>query len=653
MRSTCVNKNKSVSESSPKVTISDQLFFQPKLTINQPGDSYEQEADAVADKVMRMTDKDIVQAKFFQPAISTVQRKCSHCEEEEKKLQRKEENIEEVTTDSELEGYVDNLSIAGKSLPGDVRSFFEPRMGYDLSNVKVHTDAVATKSASSINALAYTSGNNIVFNQGQYSPDTDSGKKLLAHELTHVVQQNSSIQPKRVQRNVSPQYNSIKERLSFGFFNWIINDIDAHKVLEILKPLNETDLRDTVAAMQRDGLLDVFFSRVSDSDAIKEAELLQKVQNYRTHSATFQDGDSTTTVSSTFSCTIEQGMLLFGVMTKAQKWLDSAIARLNEFLAAPGAPGMQDIRDALQMHVHTVDVPRIRILLSRLQAFKTQMFSSNNIETECTAPTDNLCKQIAAAYVRRGTPNKMRLCPGFFSTTNETWQIEAVIHEVIHAFLPNSAGGLVTDRAYADERVYEFLTPEEAFDNSDSIAMLVQVLAQGKAVTGRQMGQPQDNISDCGKDQLAILRPAIARAARWNLYAVNLLAATRKETIDDYADLRRKYFGSDDVARIPDIMKVYQDARSEFKSSLNVKCETAGGFCSAKTASYYRTFMIFKSDTLHVCPAFFTQSTEDAIRSFLTLEIMYTSGMSDADASKYADFAMDATNKYWKVPTTI
>ena len=84
----------------------------------------------------------------------------------------------------------------GVPLPHETRDFFEPRFGYDFSNVKIHTDAVAAKSARSINALAYTSGNNIVFNQNQYSPETDSGKKLLAHELTHVVQQTSEIRRK-------------------------------------------------------------------------------------------------------------------------------------------------------------------------------------------------------------------------------------------------------------------------------------------------------------------------------------------------------------------------------------------------------------------------------------------------------------------------
>ncbi|MET0391908.1 MAG: DUF4157 domain-containing protein [Chitinophagaceae bacterium] len=182
-------------------------FIQPKLTINNPGDRYEQEADAMAATVMRMKDP-VVQAKtdtglFFKPtpvALTPVQRKCAHCEEEEKKAQRKEINREEPAADTGLESYIGGLNGGGQSLPGEVRSFYEPRFGYDFSNVKVHTDTVAAKSAQSINALAYTSGNHIVFNNGQYSPQTDSGKRLLGHELTHVVQQGSHLQAKQIQR---------------------------------------------------------------------------------------------------------------------------------------------------------------------------------------------------------------------------------------------------------------------------------------------------------------------------------------------------------------------------------------------------------------------------------------------------------------------
>jgi hypothetical protein len=166
-------------------------FFQAKLSINQPNDAYEVEADAMADKVMRMEmPSNGLQLKPL--PISSVQRKCAHCEEE-KKMQRKEMNGNETTADAGLENYVGGLQSGGQALSAEARSFYEPRFGYDFSNVKVHTDSIAAKSAQSINALAYTSRNNIVFNNGQYSPNTDNGKRLLGHELTHVVQQGTRL----------------------------------------------------------------------------------------------------------------------------------------------------------------------------------------------------------------------------------------------------------------------------------------------------------------------------------------------------------------------------------------------------------------------------------------------------------------------------
>jgi hypothetical protein len=167
-------------------------FFQTKLTVNQLNDIYEQEADTMADRVMRITDPTLNGNAFFKPSLTTVQRKCQHCEEEEK-LHRKESSGAEVQGSNELDNYVVSLSSSGRALPQSSRSFFEPRFGKNFSNVRIHTDSVAAKSAQSINALAYTTGNNIVFNTGQYSPESESGKKLMAHELTHVVQQGSNV----------------------------------------------------------------------------------------------------------------------------------------------------------------------------------------------------------------------------------------------------------------------------------------------------------------------------------------------------------------------------------------------------------------------------------------------------------------------------
>jgi len=109
--------------------------------------------------------------------------------ETNEKLELHESNGEEAVHQVGMENYINNLDGSGSSLPNSSKEFFESRFGYDFSNVRVHDDPAAEKSAQSINALAYTSGNNIVFNKGQYSPGTDTGNKLLAHELTHVVQQ--------------------------------------------------------------------------------------------------------------------------------------------------------------------------------------------------------------------------------------------------------------------------------------------------------------------------------------------------------------------------------------------------------------------------------------------------------------------------------
>jgi Domain of unknown function (DUF4157) len=93
---------------------------------------------------------------------------------------------------SNSQGIERGLRSPGQPLDPSTRSFMEPRFGRDFSNVRVHTDPAATASARSVNALAFTVGNNIVFGAGQYSPSTSHGRSLVAHELAHVVQQRAN-----------------------------------------------------------------------------------------------------------------------------------------------------------------------------------------------------------------------------------------------------------------------------------------------------------------------------------------------------------------------------------------------------------------------------------------------------------------------------
>ena len=155
------------------------------LTVGAINDPLEDQADRVADEVMRMPDP-------RGPALSAtpqVSRKCSQCEAEEEQLQKKEAGASEPTL-GEAPASVDQvLRSPYQSMDTTTRGFFESRFGHDFTQIRVHADEHAANSAAALGALAYTVGNHIAFARGQYAPETPTGKRLIAHELTHVVQQ--------------------------------------------------------------------------------------------------------------------------------------------------------------------------------------------------------------------------------------------------------------------------------------------------------------------------------------------------------------------------------------------------------------------------------------------------------------------------------
>jgi outer membrane protein OmpA-like peptidoglycan-associated protein len=176
--------------------------IQAKLEVGQVGDPLEHEADRVADRVMRMTAPSPVQAsRVASQSEAELNRKCAGCEEEETELHRKETTSGPAVAPPSVH---DVLQSAGQPLDPQARAFMEPRFGQDFSSVRVHTDEQAAHSAKAVNALAYTSGNNIVFDAAQYNPSSSAGRRLLAHELTHVVQQGSSKAAPALQRQTPP-----------------------------------------------------------------------------------------------------------------------------------------------------------------------------------------------------------------------------------------------------------------------------------------------------------------------------------------------------------------------------------------------------------------------------------------------------------------
>jgi len=156
----------------------------------------------VAERVVNMSGYQSVTSNLGRTGI---QRKCVSCQEEEEKLRLKENG--EPSTEQEVPPIVSEvIKSTGTPLDYNTRSYMERRIGYDFSEVKVHTGIQAAKSAQSINALAYTTGKDIVFNEGQFTPSTENGKLLLAHELTHVVQQNPSIRKKSIKDSLPVEH---------------------------------------------------------------------------------------------------------------------------------------------------------------------------------------------------------------------------------------------------------------------------------------------------------------------------------------------------------------------------------------------------------------------------------------------------------------
>lgn len=241
-------------------------LMQPKLRINAPGDKYEKEADAVADRVVAINNNiienksysttshtDTIQKKStkedakeatqnkgakqlntanttsrYSPiAISSItgagslaQRFEINCTKEQLPQQDEleDENITDIQKSSRFltAGNGDDTeqkikSATGKGFPlrKNEREFFEQRMGYDLRNVRIHTSATAQTLNQSLGSYAFTSGNDIFFSPGQFDTSTRKGKHLLAHELTHVIQQTGNSQLvnnkfRQLQRKVKP-----------------------------------------------------------------------------------------------------------------------------------------------------------------------------------------------------------------------------------------------------------------------------------------------------------------------------------------------------------------------------------------------------------------------------------------------------------------
>ncbi|MCE7991876.1 MAG: DUF4157 domain-containing protein [Roseivirga sp.] len=210
-------------------TASSSKSIQRKLTIGQPNDKYEQEADQVAERVIGRSAESV--SAIPKTALNTgtpgpVQPMPGIQRTDQKKVQKgpfphimgvrqqiarlKPETGKDPVASNDVSNGIQRAKGGGSPLPINTRSQMESGIGSDFGEVRIHNDSTAHKLSAKLNAQAFTHGNDIFFNKGKYNPETQTGQHLLAHELTHTVQQTGK---QAIQRQEEDDYEDAPENL--------------------------------------------------------------------------------------------------------------------------------------------------------------------------------------------------------------------------------------------------------------------------------------------------------------------------------------------------------------------------------------------------------------------------------------------------------
>lgn len=237
----------------PFISAQNSPQIQPKLSVNEPGDKYEQEADRMAERVMRMP-MDDGNPPMISGVMGGVQRKCAACEaggstcsscaakEEKLGIQRKSDTNHPIQVSDTLASRLNQRKVGGLPLSPALNEQMSTAFQKDFSGVRLHTDAEAVSMSDELNAQAFTYGQDIYFNAGKFQPETREGRGLLGHELTHTVQQGGAIRRQPIDTALTSQVDVDELPIAqvdftdstYGYLQYRRKEIG-----EALKPLND------------------------------------------------------------------------------------------------------------------------------------------------------------------------------------------------------------------------------------------------------------------------------------------------------------------------------------------------------------------------------------------------------------------------------
>ncbi len=540
-----------------QTALKDGPCIQAKLNIGEANDEYEQEADQVADTVMRMpdstpgnaedelADSGVIQRKTNTPLY--LQRMCAECEEElattESRVQAKHAPGASGQAGNQVANTIKSPAV-GAALSRNVKSRVEPVIGHDLSHVRVHQNEDAQQAAASINAKAFTHQNHIYLGSGESAHDLG----LMAHEATHVIQQDNKGQAPAIQRRPldfqvrgrHPDTASFSKIAFYDYASSWLHPQERNKVDAMALPTDrDLELRGFASeegdAAGNSALIGRRINSVknrlvneghepgniSESPRLSDGANQIDYRRWRSVEMVVTGAPATTPECATepefeTPCPAAKQSRIQTGLNRSRAMITNSITRIGDPVAFPHA---QALLHRLFTGAATADV------VTGLSTIRTHLSTYGANTPQCATPCHSDCEGTTAYNNPEVTPDAMVVCPGFHTSADTDYAAVTLLHEASHA----APSMRTSDHAYEWDRLLDQLNSTESLDNADSYTMLVYLIHHPGA---RSIGPATDdttNITDAG--ELAQIEPAIARVGQW-------VSLTSSETQSLYSEIR-------------------------------------------------------------------------------------------------------------------
>jgi hypothetical protein len=420
---------------------------------------------------------------------------CDDCKKKKGLISRKSTGPAAATPSGLV---ADALRSPGQPLDPDTRVFMESRFQRDFSAVRVHTDARAATSARALQARAWAWGSDLAFADGAYAPSTPAGRRLLAHELTHVVQQEqaaASVPSADADLDVSAPGDPAEREA-----DRVADQVADSSPLVVRSPaapdVIHRDWWDDLSGWEKAGVIGgglgvaALIGLAIRSKLRKGPEDLDK------------EGE----------CGSRQHEKIGPAMSTARQWSARALERLRAYKARPREPANRFVDLALNRRFRSAAAPvveKVERVIGQVQAIVTASLPENWF---CHTAKEPTCT-IGSAYAIRGR-NEIHFCTSFYKKDLGHGAV-AVIHEVTHSLV---GGAKIGDRAYETERMLgggtepNRLSSDENLTNAESYAEFVADLGTGTAFGNA----PPADILECPDGWREPIKAALARVQRAN-----------------------------------------------------------------------------------------------------------------------------------------